>query len=130
MMLHGHFNNKNNGLCVPCVPSCLPLSTNGKHLQALSYIAINTFVYHVYHYARACARVKLAFQYIKFNLLKFSKIFNQIKKFSCVRNNAFNSTHGKHFNESIINKGSPVFTFFKYGKHDGTHHTQLIMELI
>ena len=128
-MLHGHFNNKNNGLCVPCVPLCVPLSGNGTHLQALPHKAFITFVYLVYHYARTCARVKIAFQYSNIIFFNFLIVFTELKKFSCVRKNTLNSTHGKHFNVSLINKGSPVFTIFKYSKHDGTHRTHSIGEL-
>ena len=81
MMLHTHFNNNYRVKCVPCVPSCLPFSTNGTHLQALPNNTFLPNVYHVYHCARTRTRENFTSSHYYINLyLKYD-----LKKFSCVR---------------------------------------------
>lgn len=56
MMFRIRYNHKNKRKCVPCVPSCVPLSNNGTHTQPLPHKALAHHVYHVYHCARARIR--------------------------------------------------------------------------
>lgn len=113
--------NKNKRYCVPCVPSCVPLNNNGTQTQALSNIAFNTFVYHVYDFL-ACAHVRIfSFLLSSLVLCLFFNFFSALKKFSCARKSYLNGTHGTQINVSIENKGFPVFTISKNSKHNGTH---------
>ena len=83
MMYHTHFHNKNRVVCVPCVPSCLPLFSNGTHLQALLHKTFSTNVYHVYHCAHARIREHL---FICISNLFNSSLNTSLKKLPRVRN--------------------------------------------
>lgn len=64
MMFRVRYNHKNTRKCVPCVPSCLPLLTNGTHPQALLHKTFIPNVYHVYHFSRARTRGNFSHLYI------------------------------------------------------------------
>ena len=81
MNLHFQKTNKNQLECVPCLPSCVPFSINGKHVQALSHKTLNAFVYHVYHYAR----MRMCAFYIYVSILIKLNHSISLKKYSHVR---------------------------------------------
>ena len=83
MTFHTQFNNKNRVKCVPCVPSCLPLSTNGTHPQALPHKTFIPNVYHVYHCARARVREKF---FNNISYLLYLTLNTSFKKIPRVRN--------------------------------------------
>ena len=64
MTFRTRFNKKNKRICVPCVPSCVPLKTKGTHAQTKPCKHFTTFVYHVYHCARARIRESYFLKYI------------------------------------------------------------------
>lgn len=74
--------NKNKRICVPCVPSCVSLSTNGTQTQALPHKLLTIFVYHVYHCARTRIRENFSYLYI----FIISKVFKHFEKVSRVIN--------------------------------------------
>lgn len=122
--------NKNIRFCVPCVPSCLPLFSNGKQMQTSSCKAFSIFVYHVYDYL-TCAHVHIfSINHCYSILNNCYYFFSTLKKFSCARKFYLNGTHGTQINITIENKGFPVFTILNNAKHDHTHGTHLLKKRI
>lgn len=109
MMFRAHYNHKNKRKCVPCVPSCLPLLTNGTHAQPLPHKTFTTNVYHVYHFSRARTRGNFSQPYI---FIK-SKHTNHGKKFSRVRDVVIMVHMVNIYLKALLHKALLCVPFFK-----------------
>lgn len=126
MMCLNQFTNKNNGLCVRCLASCVPFISNGTHLQPPNHnaLTINVYLVYCFYRARMCAELaQLSFLINSQSLFNFSSTLN--KKLLCEKN-ILNDTHHKHLNKSLTSKGFGVFTIFKNANHDSKHHKHLV----
>lgn len=83
MIMNRHFQKtiKNQMECVPCVPSWLPLLSNGTHAQTALHKPYIINVYYVYHCARV--RIRAYFQTTTFNTTLIN--INPLKQYSHVR---------------------------------------------
>lgn len=83
MIMNRHFQKtyKKQLKCVPCVPSWLPLLSNGTHAQTAPHKTLSINVYHVYHCARA--RIRAYFPTSTFNTSLINT--THLKKYSRVR---------------------------------------------
>lgn len=129
MMCLNQYTNKNNGLCVRCLASCVPFLMNGTHPQPTNHNALTINVYLVCCFYRARMRGEFTQLPLLINsqlLFNFSSTLS--KKLLCEKN-ILNGTHHKYLNKSLISKGFGVFTIFKNANHDCKHHTHLV-ELI
>ena len=125
MMCLSQFTNKNNGLCVRCVHSCVAFNCKGTHGKPSSINTYMPYVYLVYCFSRARICSELIFTTLALTSIPLLKHLRAIKKSSCARKIYLNGTHGKHFNKSFTSKAFDVFTIFENANHDSKHHKHL-----
>lgn len=99
MSRHFQKNYKKQLKCVPCVPSCLPLTGNGTHAETLPHMTFIAFVYHVYH----CARARIRAYFHERLFITASCRPQDSKKYSRVRISVY-MVHMVH----ILSKALPV----------------------